>query len=610
MMKPYRALLCAALSCVSLCALADTDYPVDGAVQSANREKVEQFRKDAYWKAAPFAVCAVKPMSGIRRTPDLFPVDANFTGPVRLMAAQGEYENGSFMLFAFDSIGTVELKADDLVAKDGARIPAGEIDIKVVKVWYQQGTAWGAFQSDVLRRVPTPELMLHDETLVEVDHQKKENFLRCDFGADSPYQWISHIGAATDHTGVGEPRYDWIHDSDTLKPFALQKNAFKQIIFTCHVPKTTPSGLYNGTISASVGGRKVVDIPVQVKVLPFELPRPAVFRDLNREFIVSAYVSYMSILDSPRFAKNLAAHNMLNLMTPMIDNKAEAEDCFRALSEAGLDTNTLVCALPGSGHTTSFPAKETDAGYKGYRNAVEAASNSMEVLRARFGKDVKAFSYAIDEAPPAVLRRERATWQGFQNVGGRIIASSGYHPYILFCLDLANVPRQPRDSRKKGADAVHAANPDALISWYGDPHSGPENPDYNRRLYGWQTWRNNYDMICQYILFRDNWTEFWVWQEAFLRGLMICYPQSHDIIDTLAWEGLREAVDDIRYGTLLKQLVEKARASKDIDTVYAGRAASTWIAQVDFERSSLDGLRMETVARILDLQARLAKEGK
>ncbi len=91
---------------------------------------------------------------------------------------------------------------------------------------------------------------------------------------------------------------------------------------------------------------------------------------------------------------------------------------------------------------------------------------------------------------------------------------------------------------------------------------------------------------------------------------MIVYPADHDILDTLAWEGCREAVDDIRYATLLRQLAEKARASDDLNTVYAGRAALTWVAQVDHRRSSLESLRLEMASRILDLQSRLEKEGK
>ena len=99
-----KRLLLPLLGCLTACAMADTPYPVALAAAKDNLAKVQALRPGAYWKDAPFAVCAVDPLSGIRRTPDLFPVDGDFTGPVRLMAAQGEYEGASFLLFGFEDV--------------------------------------------------------------------------------------------------------------------------------------------------------------------------------------------------------------------------------------------------------------------------------------------------------------------------------------------------------------------------------------------------------------------------------------------------------------------------------------------------------------------------
>jgi hypothetical protein len=605
-----KRLLLPLLGCFAACALADTPYPVAPAAAKENLARIAKLKEGAYWKDAPFAVCAVDPLSGIRRTPDLFPADGDFAGPIRLMAAKGEYEDGSFLLFGFEDVPAVELSMGDLVANGGARIPATETHIKVVKVWYQQGTAWGGYQSDTTRRIATPELMLNDETLLHVDHVKKENYLRCDYGGNTSYRWISVLGPYVDGLPGSEPKYHWIHDADTLRPFAVQKHAFKQIVLTVHVPKAARPGLYRGAVAARVAGRKVADIPVEVEVLPFELPRPATFRDLERPFLFSAYMSYMDVVSSPKLAKNMAAHNLLNPFVPEIHTKSDAEALRRTLVEAGLDTNVLLRAVAGAGTTTSFPPKETDRNYDRYVASAKRTARTMEILRETFGPGVKSYAFAMDEAPPDTVRAERATWQAYQKAGASITATTDYHPYLLFCLDMANVPRQASPTRKLGVDALHAANPDMLVSWYGDPHSGPENPDYTRRLYGWQTWRANYDMTCQYILIRNNWSEFFCWAEAFLRGLMLAYPADHDIIDTLAWEGCREAVDDIRYATLLRQLATTATASGDTDTIYAGRAALSWVAQVDHRHSSLESLRLEMIRHILNLQTRLAKEGK
>lgn len=604
------ALSLVALACAGACALADTPFPAAKAAAAANLKRIEAFRKDAYWKDAPFAVASVDPVGGIRRNPALFPEDGDFTNAVKVIAAGNEYENASILLFAYSDLKDVVVTPGALVGPGGARLDAKEIDTKVVKVWYQQGTAWGSFFSDPLRRIPTPELLLHDEALVDVDHDGQENFVRCDYKSGTAYRWVSFNGAIVDHSYDGGIKNEWIHDAPALKPFGLLKNEFKQLMFTLHVPAGQRPGIYKGAFAVSVAGKKVCDVPVKLKVLPFDLPLPAAFRDLERPFMVSPYMGNISVYKSENLVRNMVRHNVRNCLLPKIASVDEARAAYEMFKKTGFDTKYLFCALPGCGVTTSYPAKETDANFSKYMNSITAASNSIAAIREVFGPETKAYSYGIDEGSAWTVRSERATWQGIHRAGGNTVVATQYHPYILFNLDYANTPRHPRGYKRAAADDFHAGNADGLIGWYADPHSGPENPDYTRRLYGWQTWRNNYDASCQYILFRDNWNDFWVPAEAFLRGLMLVYPQDNDILDTIEWEGLREGMDDVRYGTLLKQLGEKANHSKDIDTVYAARAALTWLAQVDCEHSALKYLRLEMASRIIDLQTRLAKEGK
>ena len=606
-----KRLMLTAVVCAATCALADTPYPIDKAKAKANRAAVMAFADKAAWKGAPVAVAAVDPMGGWRYLPDEMPNGGDFTGPMRLMAARGEYENGSVVLFAFKDLADVSIVPTDL-AGPGAKIAAAEVDVKVVKTWYQQGTAWyGGFQSDVTRRILTPELMLHDENLVHVDYVRKENYLRCDYGGETAYRWISTTGPDVDHNGCAEPKLSWIRDAEKPVPFALQADCFKQVMFTFHVPAEAKPGLYRADFPILAKGARIASVPVVVRVLAFELPKPMTFRDTNRRFLPSGYVHGLNLVDMPKFAKNLAAHGLD--ATPgagQIQTPTRARQAKKAMDENGLDAGVLSCALPGCGVATDYPVKESNKSYRQHLDVKNGVQASMAAIREVFGPDVKAYSYGWDEASPDIVRAERATWQEIHRAGGHTIVSTPYHPYLLFNLDWSNIPRQPRLDSRINAEALHAADPDFVAAWYGDPHSGPENPDYCRRIYGWLTWRNNYDSFCQYILFRDDWTEFFVWKESFLRGLMIAYPAADDVLETLAWEAVREAVDDIRYGTLLKQLAEKARKSADVETVYAGRAASSWIAQVDFERSSLESLRLEMVAKIDDLRNRLEKEGK
>lgn len=591
-------------------AWGDTAYPIPPATAKANEAKVRAHEKDARWKGAPLAACQVEAMSGIRRTPDLFPEDGDFLGPVRVVLARDEYEGASVLLYGFEDVRDVTVEPAALAREDGVSLAAAACDVKVVKVWYQQGTAWGSYFSDSTRRVATPELLLHDDALVEVDHVRKENFLRCDERGGTRYRWISFGPSAVNHRSDGGIENAWVHDAPTLRPFPVRKGEFRQLMLTFRAGPEQKGGLYRGAFAVKAGGRRLFDLPVEVRVLDFALPLPATFRDTSRRFFCVPYMGSLDPVDHAGLARNMVAHNVRNCLLRQIVTPSRAEKAKRVFAETGFDQEYLFCALPGCGVRTSYPPSGDDAGYVKHLDSKLRVEQAMAALREAFGANVKAYSYGIDEGSARTVREERATWQNVHAAGGRTVVATQYHPYILFNLDFANVPRQPRKAKRADADDYHAGNPDGLMGWYADPHSGPENPDYARRLYGWQTWRNNYDCSCQYILFRDNWNDFWVPAEAFLRGLMLAYPQDGDLLDTLQWEGVREAMDDVRYNTYLKQLVEKCRAAKDIQTVYAGRAAATWLAQVDCERSKLGYLRAEAVARILDLTRRLEKEGK
>ena len=173
-----KTLMLAVLAAGAFSAVADTAYPIAKETAKANRQAVEQFKDGAFWQKSPFAVAAVDPMSGWRYLPDALPREADYHGGVKVMLAQGEYEDGSVCLFGFEDLKDVEIVPSDLACKDG-KLSAAEIDVKVVKTWYQQGTAWyGGFQSDVTRRVLTPELLLHDENLIDVDLECAANYAR------------------------------------------------------------------------------------------------------------------------------------------------------------------------------------------------------------------------------------------------------------------------------------------------------------------------------------------------------------------------------------------------------------------------------------------------
>ena len=553
----------------------------------------------------------VEPMSPKMRLPDAEPADGVKGGEVQVLAAQGEYESGSFVLRSGADQKGVTLSWGDLTGPGGAKIPASAVDAKVVVCWYQQGTAWYGFHSDMTRRILTPELLVHDEKLVKVDHRTQDNYVRTDHAdGTTDWYWTTYLPLDCDLQG-GYYAFlaKWVHDAETLQPFDLEAGKCKQLWLTVGVPKGAKPGLYKGSLGLKTGdGRQEVlgTIPLVVRVLPFELPKPATFRDVGREFRVSMYWGRELSIRNDRVASDCARHNLTNPFIPQAGDVESAKSLYDALERNGLDTSMLLSHLPGAYYTMSDPPAPDDDRWDEYCGFRRTLSNAVARVRARFGEKTIPFAYGFDEAGAAKVRAERAAWSDVHALGGRTIVSTHMRNFILYGLDAACIPEQPAPMRKAFADTLHESNPEMMIGWYADPHSGPENPDLTRRQYGWQSWRNNYDMVCQYVMFVRGWAEFNRPYENDLRSLTFAYAGDRQLIDTLQFEGFREAIDDIRYSTLLKRLATDAAKSKDVDTMYLGRAALTWQAQVPYETSSLKSLRYETIDKILKI---LEKKG-
>ena len=550
---------------------------------------------------------AVEPMSPRMRLPDEEPSDGIKGGEVRILAAKGEYESGSFVLKGDADMKGVTLAWGDLKGPGGATIPASAIDAKVVLCWYQQGTAWYGFHSDMTRRVLTPELLVHDEKMVKVDHKTKDNYVRTDHAdGTTDWYWTTYLPLDCDLQG-GYYAFlsQWVHDAETLQPFDLEAGKCKQLWLTVGVPKGAKEGVYRGEVKIEVkvkGEGEQWKVPLVVRVLPFELPKPATFRDVNRRFWVSSYMGPdVRVNKGEKIAEDYVKHNLTSPFLETCSNDEEAKLLYDRLEKVGMDTQMLFSHLPGCYHTMSDPAMPDDADWDRYSNFRRQLSNAVARVRARFGEKAVPFAYGYDEAGAAKVRAERASWRNVHELGGRTIVATRMRNFILFGLDAACIPEQPAPMRKAWADTLHESNPEMLVGWYSDPHSGPENPELARRQYGWASWRNNYDMVCQYVMFVRGWAEFNRPYENDLRSLTMAYAGDRQIIDTLQFEGFREAIDDIRYSTLLKKLTLKATESKDVNVKYLGRAALSWQSQVPYETTSLTALRYETVDKILKL---------
>ena len=85
------------------------------------------------------------------------------------------------------------------------------------------------------------------------------------------------------------------------------------------------------------------------------------------------------------------------------------------------------------------------------------------------------------------------------------------------------------------------------------------------------------------------------------------YAGRDQTFDTLAWEGVREGMDDVKYVSYMKTLALEAARSTDGNVKMLGRRILSRLAYLDEERYTLDTLRMECINNILRLRAALKK---
>ena len=586
-----------------------------GMAAPDNAERVAagiRAQKEAYPLAnAPLTWYAVPAMSSVKRLPDTFPEDGTLCGPLQIVAARSEFEPASFVVYSFKDVDRAELRASALTARE-ATIPAANVDLKVVKCWYQTGTAWHSYFADATGRCMTPELLLNDENLIKVDTATQDNYLRADYPEGTKYLWISFPASVkTPFNAETTP----VADAKTLQPFRLEAGRFKQFWVTVKVPGNAAPGVYRGRIDILCGGAAVASVPLSLRVLPFDLPKPMTYYDMSREFYTLLYNEphYSDILklsggdaahaDRKMLAmyENMRDHGIVN---PQVANLRGDRDAFirqlKIFRQAGLSTDPLfsgVPAIPSYGWMTSpqvkgVPIRDQPDPEDLYQRVDEAA----KIVKEMFGH-TNVYCFGWDEPGISLLIAERKPWKYIHD-RGLMIYTTGHDTHFKrngynedFCNSAGAATREK-------AAKWHAIG--ARVTNYADPHTGPENPDFMRRVHGMILYKANYDGMGNYIVSCSRWNDF-IGTEYNFRSFNLTYPTRDGVVDTLAWEGTREAVDDVRYATKLKTLALAAIATGKTESVYAGRKALQWIENADEKRADLNGMRMEMIQYIMKL---------
>ncbi len=567
-------------------------------------------------------VRVVKAISDRRILPDVPFSGGVVGGPLLLAATPGEHESGSFVVSAEERLDRLTARCEGLVSAAGDRLAASNVSIRAVKAWYQDtgsgrpGNPHGGYDLSLRsgKTALVPELLLHDDALVRVDTAKRQNFLRVGKGDDARYVCVSGKDPVP-----GKTRDDfYVADAPALLPLDLPAGMNKQFWVTVHVPREARAGIYAGALRLSCGNRTLGTLPFKTRVLPFKLAPPRRIAGIYYYAPDRIYYGSARMAQFRKELENLHAHSIDDVTMPF--NVLEEPEAYALRRSVLGDRASRV-------FYTGWPTQHA-------RSAEDARANVVRHLEALRTHGVEtAYFYGLDEAEGEKLTAQRAIWDAVRAAGGKIYVAGyptgypgredkpGNFELMGDIQDMLVCAWEP-----SLAEARRWHGKGHLIVSYANPQAGIELPDLYRRNFGLTLWKNEYDGAMTYLYhWGASYAQDWgnapgerryfpsVWNDECrkdrYRQHNMVYPTADGVIDTLQWEGYREAADDLRYIDTLSALVEAAGDAptqpRPRRSVAAARAFLSRLKARDFgdPQLDMDAVRADIIDHILALHA-------
>ncbi len=510
---------------------------------------------------------------------------------IRWRGCRGEFEPASVVLRARRGLlDGLRFVLTDLAGPSG-NLPATAFDLRFVLPWYQGSSAWSSHiqKPGAPRRVP--ELLVKDPMLIRIDGEPGDNLIRV--GGPGSTRYVTARSQALEW-GRATPsaRTFPVRDATDLQPLDLRPEAPQQLWLTVAIPRDQPTGIYRGELRVIRSGALLATLPAELEVLPFDLkPTGMVHSVYYRGKLGSEAPTVSSEWKSPAQMEaelvDMARHGITNPTIyqpwPRPADSPSAAAARIALLEEVLELRNA-------------------AGFRGrdllYLGRLTGDSSEDRVL-ARLASDVeriqtiaqrhgagRVFLYGTDEAKGQALTRQIPAWTTVRARGAGVLAA-GYvgHGEIMGGLTDILVLHTKLDR----GEAAHQHRHGHRILSYHRPQAGPENPLPFRRNYGLALWQAGFDGAMLYA-YQDSQGSIWNdLDHRKWRDTTLTYPTVLAPIPTLAWEGLREGIDDLRYlrtleGRLrkggprsaeIRLYLDELRADRDFD---ADRARDRMIA--------------------------------
>lgn len=506
-----------------------------------------------------------KTASPVKILPFDFVVPAAPENNLSIRMCPDQFESATFVINAQDDISDIMITASDLYNAHGARISSDEVNIRLVKVWYQ------ACAADVYCPTRgyflTPELLLKDDSLVNVDYVNKINYLKVTIDGNQQYIDISNPGSIF-------PEHTEIYDSPVLKPFSMKKNENKQIWLTVHVPAGIPAGDYFGDIIIATPSEPPVLMNFTVTVLPFNLEAsPLEYAIYYRGKMPSAPSKVLSpnseFKTAQQYSSELRDMKDHGISYPTMYNE-DVEYLATELmlrEQSGLPRDHIYYL----GLKTGNPADPDEL-----ENLANSVMQVKNIVSSYGYRDL--YIFGLDEASGDVLRSERPAWDTVHQAGAKVFAAC-YTDAVDIVGDILDAAIIAGPLNTKQAASWHM-NGKKIFS-YANPQVGVENPLLYRNNFGVALWNAGYDGAMNYAYqhgYGNIWNDYDKGTEPNYRDHVFAYPTSNGVIDTIQWEGFREGVDDTRYvATLLKNRGDEASVRSMVAKSLSDREDATYI---------------------------------
>ena len=529
--------------------------------------------------------------------PDSYLVDG-----ISLRTCPGEFIATTFIVRSTETLNSFLPIPTDI--NNGVfSIDSSNIDIKIVKCWYQKGDDMHP-ESPTMREF-LPELLLNDDSLVQVSYISDTegwNQLKTSTG-------YHNINNATEGDN-----YWQVDDSPILLPVQIDANTNKQFWVTIHVPNGTPSGTYSGSIALTEDGISLKEFGLSVEVLPFTLPESPI--------IVTLY-NYLRLdsLTAPRLSQywggfnqvqsalvEMKNHGLTNVVigwgTTNWDSLKELVDME---SELNFDMDTVFY------WTYSF----VDYAHTHYQTEAEVTDRCTQVINffnTNYGTTANNIYFYPDDEHDLTIAPMPDLIKACTDLGGKTQSAQD----STYAMGALNYDGSNGGELGPLLDMAILAGSDVTyypvlngyhqaglkIGSYGNPQSGEEKPLTFRRNYGLLLWQYNVDYSGTYGLAQGSQGSGPLWNDwyANYQYKMHCfvYPTTNGIVGTIQFEGFREGVNDIRYVTKLEMAIVDAR-QRGIDTTSA-EAYLNSLHSSQLSSLNLDTVRNDIINHIIILE--------